>query len=351
MQEILTISKQKILITGGAGFIGGALIARLLEKTQAIVINIDKLGYASDLDRINQIIKNYRIPINRYKFICADLLDKDKIADLVSEISPDIIVHLAAESHVDRSIISPINFLESNVIGTFNLLEATRFYFQKLSRSNKSSFRFLHVSTDEVYGSLGPEGLFNEESAYNPRSPYASSKAASDHFVQAFFHTYDLPILITNCSNNYGPWQFPEKLIPVIISRAISQQDIPIYGDGLNIRDWIYVDDHIEALLLVLKKGILGNSYCIGANEEHQNIEIAQMICDLLDQIQPCEISYSSLIRSVKDRAGHDKRYAIDSTKIRKNLGWFPENNFSVALKKTVNWYLSNQDWCKKLSI
>ena len=343
MTKLLKIENQKILVTGGAGFIGGALITWLLENTKSHIINVDKLGYASNLSRIDNTIKALNISNYRYKFILADLIDANKVMDIVNKNKPDIIFHLAAESHVDRSIDSPKNFVESNVIGTFNLLEASRIYWQKIHDSNKNIFRFVHISTDEVYGSLGIKGSFTEESSYDPRSPYSASKAASDHFVKAYYHTYGLPILITNCSNNYGPWQFPEKLIPVIISKALSNNFIPVYGDGLNIRDWIYVDDHINALITVLEKGTVGSNYCIGSSEEHTNMDIVKNICSFLDREQPSNQPYSHLIKTVKDRLGHDKRYAIDSSKIRYELGWRPKYKFQDSLEKTIRWYMRNQ--------
>ena len=343
MTKPLKIENQKILVTGGAGFIGGALITWLLENTKSNIINVDKLGYASNLSRIDHTIKALNISNYRYKFILADLIDANKVLDIVNKNKPDIIFHLAAESHVDRSIDSPKNFVESNVIGTFNLLEASRIYWKTIHDSNKNIFRFVHISTDEVYGSLGIKGSFTEESAYDPRSPYSASKAASDHFVKSYYHTYGLPILITNCSNNFGPWQFPEKLIPVIISNALANKFIPIYGDGLNIRDWIYVDDHINALITVLEKGTVGSNYCIGSSEEHTNMDIVKNICSFLDREQPSNQPYSNLIKTVKDRLGHDKRYAIDSSKIRYELGWRPKYNFKDSLEKTIRWYMRNQ--------
>ncbi len=351
MNKILKITNQKILVTGGAGFIGGALISWLLKNTQATIINLDKLGYASDLSRINQDIELLNVSSNRYKFVLADLIDNEKIIDLVNDFQPDIVFHLAAESHVDRSIASPRNFLDSNVIGTFNLLDALKNYWLNLAIERKNSFRFLHISTDEVYGSLGSKGYFDERTPYNPTSPYSASKAASDHFVKAFYYTYGIPILITNCSNNYGPWQYPEKLIPVIISNALSNQPIPIYGDGSNIRDWIYVDDHVEGLIFVFEYGLIGNSYCIGSSEEHNNLEIANKVCRGLDVIRPNLQPYENLIKSVNDRLGHDQRYAINSKKIKEKLGWKPRYKFNDALQNTVKWYVNNQDWCNRVSM
>ncbi len=349
MNKFFKIKKNKILVTGGAGFIGGALIEKLLKDTDSIIMNIDKLGYASDQTRVESSIQVLNIPTNRYKFVSVDLIYKQEIINIVNEFKPDIVFHLAAESHVDKSINSPISFLESNVVGTFNLLEACRLYWQKISEERKTMFRFLHVSTDEVFGSLGSSGFFNEHSCYDPRSPYSASKAASDHFVKAYFYTYGLPVLISNCSNNFGPWQYPEKLIPVIISNAINNKTIPIYGNGTNIRDWLYVEDHIDALITIIEKGEIGRSYCIGAFEEHTNIEITKIICNLLDQKQPISHPYANLIEFVDDRLGHDKRYAIDSTKIENELGWVPKYDFGFYLNKTVEWYLQNQDWCQRV--
>ena len=338
-----------VLVTGGAGFIGGALIEYLLLKTNSIVINIDKLGYASDLTRINQILCTDNITNNRYQFFQIDLKDSNRVKDFIIKIRPDLIFNLAAESHVDRSINSPEDFLTNNVIGTFNLLEATRSYWQNLTMEAKNSFRFLQVSTDEVFGSLGVTGLFSEKTPYNPRSPYSASKASSDHFVRAYFYTYKIPILLTNCSNNYGPWQFPEKLIPVIVSHALSSRDIPIYGDGNYIRDWLYVEDHVEALIKVMQFGEVGDQYCIGGTEEHKNIKIAKNICEILDVIQPRNEPYSNLIKSVKDRLGHDRRYGIDSSKIKLKLNWEPKFGFKEGLMKTVLWYSENQSWCDQV--
>ncbi len=348
--RLMLIEGQTVLVTGGAGFIGGALITFLLERTNLKIINLDKLGYASDLSRINTTLNTLKIPEDRYKFICVDLTEREKIFEIVQRIAPDFVFHLAAESHVDNSIESPDIFLQSNVVGTFNLLEAVKNHWLNMTPERKDKFRFLHVSTDEVFGSLGPTGLFAEETAYNPRSPYSASKAASDHFVKAYFHTYNMPIIVTNCTNNYGPWQYPEKLIPVIILNGLNDDNIPLYGDGEYIRDWIFVNDHIEALFLVMKKGIIGSSYCIGSSEEHTNNEIAESICDVLDSIKPSNKPHSKLIKNIRDRAGHDRRYAINSFKIRSQLGWRPKYNFEVGIKETIFWYSKNLDWCKHCS-
>ena len=339
-----------ILVTGGLGFIGGALISNLLENTQANIFNLDKCGYASNSKRIEQKISMLNLSKDRYTFIKADLYNKPHIEEIISEINPDCVFHLAAESHVDKSIMSPEKFIQSNVVGTFNLLESIRNNWLNMSESKKNIFRFLHVSTDEVFGSLGFSGLFSETSAYSPRSPYSASKAASDHIVDAYFHTFALPVLVTNCSNNYGPWQYPEKFIPLIISKCFESQNIPIYGDGQNIRDWIYVDDHIDALMLVMSSGKIGNHYCIGSSEEHTNLEIASVICNYLDDLVPSRAPHSSLINFVEDRLGHDKRYAIDSSKIKQELGWYPKHSFPSGIKETINWYHSNQHWVNRFA-
>ena len=349
MENNILSSYKKILVTGGLGFIGGALISKLLENTEANIFNLDKIGYASNSKRIEEKISLLNQSKGRYTFIKADLYNKSHIEEIISEINPDCIYHLAAESHVDKSIVSPEKFIQSNIVGTFNLLESIRMNWSSMSESKKNIFRFLHVSTDEVFGSLGTSGLFSENTSYNPRSPYSASKAASDHIVDSYFHTFGLPVLITNCSNNYGPWQYPEKFIPLIISKCFDGKHIPIYGDGQNIRDWIYVDDHIDALMLVMSSGKIGNHYCIGSSEEHTNLDIASLICNFLDDLQPFNAPHSSLIRFVQDRLGHDRRYAIDSSKIRKELGWLPKHSFPSGLKQTINWYYCNKDWLNVL--
>ena len=332
-----------ILITGGLGFIGSALIFRLLKETNTKIINIDKLIQNNNLLSINNQLSNFGK--SRYQFINHDLKDNEDLKRIFSESDPDIVFHLAAESHVDRSIDSPINFLESNVVGTFNMLENSLKHYNNLPIKRKSNFKFLHISTDEVFGSLGESGLFNEKSNYNPMSPYSATKAASDHLVHSWFHTFGLPTLISNCSNNYGPRQFPDKLIPTIISNALDLKPIPIYGNGLNIRDWLYVEDHINALLLMASKGVPGCQYCIGGGQEKSNINICKTICNLLDDLEPQKFPYSSLIKFVTDRPGHDFRYGIDSSLICKELGWNPLFKFDKALKETIIWYLRNQDW------
>ena len=334
---------KKILITGGLGFIGSALIYRLLKKTKAKIFNIDKLIHKSNFLSINNQFSNYGK--SRYQFLNYDLKDNDSLKKIFKESNPDIVFHLAAESHVDKSIESPRNFLESNIIGTFNLLENSLISFNNLPIKRKSNFKFLHISTDEVFGSLGESGLFNENSNYKPSSPYSATKAASDHLVSSWFNTFGLPSLISNCSNNYGPRQFPDKLIPKIIINAINSNPIPIYGHGLNIRDWLFVEDHINALLLMADKGKAGSQYCIGGGEEKSNINICKKICDLLDELKPKKAPYSSLIEFVNDRPGHDFRYGIDSSLIFKELGWKPLFKFDKKIKETIIWYLGNQDW------
>ena len=334
----------RILVTGGAGFIGGTLIKKLLTNFNSVIYNIDNLNYASDLRSINNI-KN---SIDRHLHINASLQNMEDTRKAVNEADPDIIFHLAAESHVDRSIIGPKAFIESNIVGTFNLLEASRALWEGFSDSRKRKFKFIHISTDEVFGSLNETDMFNENSNYDPRSPYSASKAASDHLAKAWFHTYNLPTIITNCSNNYGPFQFPEKLIPLVILKALKKEKIPIYGDGKNIRDWLFVEDHIDALLLVAQNGKVGETYCIGDNNEKDNNYIVEEICSILELYKPTKTPYSNLIEYVKDRPGHDKRYAIDASKIKNELGWSPKINLSEGLRKTIKWYIENIDWIEK---
>tara|TARA_Y100001968_G_C19432502_1_gene757839 strand:- start:1857 stop:2921 length:1065 start_codon:yes stop_codon:yes gene_type:complete len=348
LQNLFPQSIRTVLVTGGAGFIGGTLIKRLLSEKNLKVFNLDKLGYASNLKCIDNILSNNVIAQSNYQFLKADLKNYQEILDIIQIVKPDLIFHLAAESHVDRSIQTPRIFIESNIIGTFNLLEASKIYWESIDNNRKEVFRLHHVSTDEVYGSLGSEGYFSEESAYDPRSPYSASKASSDHLVKAWHHTFGLPIILTNCGNNYGPWQFPEKLIPLAITKAISNQPIPLYGNGLNIRDWIFVDDHVDALLSTVTKGKIGTSYCIGASEQMTNLNVVQDICNLLDQYLPKSSPYSNLITLVEDRLGHDQRYAIDSTRLTKDTGWKPRNSFKKGLEKTVKWFIENQDWFNK---
>ena len=338
-------NKKKVIVTGGAGFIGGTLIRKVLKEKDWVIYNLDQMGYASDLSWIKDA-DDYKL---RHIFFKINLRNKEKLENLVKDISPDLIIHLAAESHVDRSIDNPSNFIESNIIGTFNLLEASRIYWEKISDIKKESFRFIHISTDEVFGSLGLDGKFDENTKYSPRSPYSSSKASSDHLVQSWNHTYGLPTIITNCSNNFGPYQFPEKLIPLSILKGINGEDIPLYGNGLNIRDWLYVEDHVEALLLIADKGEAGKSYCIGGFGERTNKEVQLQICNILDKIRPREFPHSALITNVEDRPGHDKRYAINSNLIQKELGWTPKITFEDGLKKTIYWYLDNHKWSNSI--
>ena len=336
---LLPESCARVLVTGGAGFIGSAVIRRLLAGSSAQVFNLDKLGYASDLTSIG--------PDPRHQVLQVDLADAAATAAAVQRADPDLVMHLAAESHVDRSIDGPAAFIESNVSGTFHLLQAVRSHWQGLAEPRRSAFRFHHISTDEVFGSLGPQGRFSESTAYDPRSPYSASKAASDHLVRAWHHTYGLPVVLTNCSNNYGPWQFPEKLIPVVILKALAGEPIPLYGDGANVRDWLYVEDHVEALLLAATRGRLGESYCVGGAGERTNREVVEAICTLLDQLRPDGAPHHRLITRVADRPGHDRRYAIDATKISSELGWTPRHNVEQGLEATVRWYLDHLDWCR----
>ncbi len=330
------------LVTGGAGFIGANFILLARNNKWLNVVNLDKLTYASNL----QTLAELQDDIN-YHFVRGDIGNVELVSYLLEQYQPDAIINFAAESHVDRSILSPQEFIQTNVLGTFNLLEASRFYWQKLSSQKQQQFRFLHVSTDEVYGSLNPKDpAFREDTPYAPNSPYAASKAASDHFVRAYYHTYGLPTLTTNCSNNYGPRQFPEKLIPLTIINALDGKPLPIYGNGQNIRDWLYVIDHCEAIYLVLQQGKIGETYNIGGLNEQANVNVVEKICAILDELVPkSDFNYSSLMTFVQDRPGHDKRYAIDCSKIKRDLGWQPQENFDSGLLKTVQWYLSNSNW------
>ena len=336
----------RILVTGGAGFIGGALVRRLLRETDAMVFNLDKLGYASDLTSIERLSPE---AAQRHQLLRVDLTDAGATAVAVQQADPDLVMHLAAESHVDRSISGPGAFIESNVTGTFHLLQAVRAHWEALPEGRQERFRFHHISTDEVFGSLGATGRFSETTPYDPRSPYSASKAASDHLVRAWHHTYGMPVVLTNCSNNYGPWQFPEKLIPVVILKAVAGESIPLYGDGQNVRDWLFVEDHVDALLLVAQKGQIGESYCVGGFGERSNKEVVLEICNLLDQYRPSDAPYFALVTPVGDRPGHDRRYAIDSSRISSDLGWQPKHSFGNGIAATLKWYLDNLAWCDRV--
>lgn len=331
----------KILITGGAGFIGSAVV-RLAIARGHHVVNLDALTYAANLENVAEAAQS-----DRYAFEQADIRDRAALDRILAQHRPDAIMHLAAESHVDRSIDGPAAFVETNVIGTFNMLEAARAYWTAQGRPD--SFRFHHISTDEVFGSLGETGQFTETTPYDPRSPYSASKAGSDHLVRAWAETYGLPVVLTNCSNNYGPYHFPEKLVPVVILKALSGQPIPVYGDGGNIRDWLYVEDHADALLLVLEKGQLNRSYNIGGENEATNIDLVRTICAHMDELHPTGAPHAELITFVTDRPGHDRRYAIDPTRIRTELGWRPSVTVEEGLRRTVEWYLANRDWWQPL--
>jgi dTDP-glucose 4,6-dehydratase len=340
---------KKILITGGAGFIGSALIRHIIDNTDHGVVNVDKLTYAGNLESLVTVEDS-----PRYFFEQVDICNAIEIRRILDQYQPDIVMHLAAESHVDRSIDGPGDFIQTNIVGTYVLLEEARFYWSKLDEVKKENFKFHHVSTDEVYGDLeGTDDLFKETTSYAPSSPYSASKASSDHLVRSWQRTFGLPTLITNCSNNYGPYQFPEKLIPLIILNALSGKELPIYGDGKQIRDWLFVDDHARALLHVALNGVTGETYNIGGHNEKQNIEVVKTVCSILDELIPSKIagidSYEQLITYVADRAGHDVRYAIDATKIANELGWTPEETFETGIQKTVQWYLENQIWCDRV--
>ncbi|WP_347368693.1 dTDP-glucose 4,6-dehydratase [Vibrio vulnificus] len=339
----------KILVTGGAGFIGSAVIRHIINHTQDSVVNLDKLTYAGNLESLSDVAES-----SRYVFEQVDICDRAELDRVFAQHKPDAVMHLAAESHVDRSIDGPAAFIETNIIGTYNLLEAARAYWLTLEESVKAHFRFHHISTDEVYGDLeGTDDLFTETTSYAPSSPYSASKASSDHLVRAWQRTYGFPTLVTNCSNNYGPYHFPEKLIPLMILNALNGKPLPVYGDGMQIRDWLFVEDHARALYKVVTEGEIGETYNIGGHNEKANIEVVKTICDLLEELRPNKPagveSYESLITYVKDRPGHDVRYAIDATKIAQELNWTPEETFDSGIRKTVEWYLNNQQWWQRV--
>jgi len=348
-------NKQTVIVTGGCGFIGTNFVRLLIQSGAYKVVNLDALTYAANPLSLADLENHLD-----YTFVKGNITDRALVASLFEKFQPAGIFHFAAESHVDRSIVNAEDFVQTNVVGTYTLLEAARAYWSNLPQERKQTFRFLHVSTDEVFGSLGPDGWFTEETPYAPNSPYSASKAASDHFVRAFYHTYGLPAIITNCSNNYGPYQFPEKMIPLMILNAISGKPLPVYGDGSNVRDWLYVEDHCKAVKLAFDKGKPGEVYVIGGNNEQKNINLVHKICDILDEVAPpVEApqlreqglkSYRELIRFVTDRPGHDKRYAIDAAKIRRELGWQPEVGFEAGLRRTIDWYLHHPEWVDQVS-
>lgn len=337
----------KILVTGGAGFIGSAVIRHIIKNTEHHVLNIDKLTYAGNLESLISISDN-----PRYQFSETDICDHAAVEQLFSDFQPDIVMHLAAESHVDRSIDGPAAFITTNIVGTYTLLEVARKYWQNLDEGKKSKFKFHHISTDEVYGDLeGTTDLFTENTAYLPSSPYSASKASSDHLVRAWHRTYGFPVVVTNCSNNYGPYHFPEKLIPLVILNALDGKPLPVYGNGQQIRDWLFVEDHARALYRVATEGVVGETYNIGGHNEKQNIEVIKTICQILDELEPQlnGQSYEKLMTFVKDRPGHDLRYAIDASKIERELGWKPQESFETGIRKTVQWYLDNLEWCRRV--
>jgi dTDP-glucose 4,6-dehydratase len=342
------MSKKYILVTGGAGFIGSNFVSLAIKSTDLTVINLDKLTYAGNLATVEQFANN-----DRHIFVKGDIGDRQLIDKLLAQYQPQAIVNFAAETHVDRSIDGPASFIETNINGTFNLLECARQYWRTLADAARSEFRFLHISTDEVFGSLGPnDPAFTELTPYTPNSPYSASKASSDHLVRSYFHTYGLPTLITNCSNNYGPYQFPEKLIPLMILNAFAGKPLPIYGDGQNVRDWLYVEDHCSAISLVLAKGTPGETYNVGGNAERDNLWLVDRLCTILDELLPTSphCPHKQLVEFVRDRPGHDRRYAIDFTKLNTELGWQPTEDIDSGLRRTVQWYIDNQQWCQTVT-
>jgi dTDP-glucose 4,6-dehydratase len=337
---------KRILVTGGAGFIGSALVRHLIHHTPHQVLVFDKLTYAGHLSSLETVAKS-----ERYQFVKADICDATAVADAIARFSPDVIAHLAAESHVDRSIDGPQAFIETNIVGTATLLQAARHHHERLPQARRDGFRFHHVSTDEVFGALGTEGYFTEETAYDPRSPYSASKAGSDHLVRAWWHTYGLPVTLTNCSNNYGPYHYPEKLIPLMIVKALAGESLPVYGRGENVRDWLYVDDHARAIELVFSQGKPGSTYNVGGRAEQRNLDVVETLCRLLDQLRPRADgrSYATQISFVTDRPGHDFRYAIDCSLIERELGWRSQESFDSGLEKTVSWFLHNEAWWRPI--
>ncbi len=338
---------QVYLVTGGAGFIGGNFVLGLIDHGNIKVINLDALTYAGNMDTLAPVMDN-----PNHIFVQGSILDRELVSSLLDQHQPSAIINFAAESHVDRSIDSPGEFIQTNVVGTFELLEAFRSYYATVPEKDRAALRFLHISTDEVYGSLGAEGFFTEETSYAPNSPYSASKAGADHLVRAYHHTYGLPALTTNCSNNYGPFQFPEKLIPLIIQKALAGEKLPVYGDGLQVRDWLYVKDHCRAILKVMEDGQVGEVYNIGGHNEMANLDVVKIICGLLDEMVPDSPHkpHAGLISFVKDRPGHDRRYAIDAGKLQRELGWQPEETFETGIRKTIQWYLDHREWAKRIS-